>query len=355
MMTPIPVRRLIPQQTTQRIQKIVVLTPQRASGPRHEASQVDSTSSTLRIIKVFTDPDSECVATQARVGDGVLLVSCTDGLRRPVHYFWSVQDFVKGLVGALRGHQFLAQSGILHHDINENNIALARRPGGERGFLIDLDTAVSYEYPWTPAQVDTQWKSYHSSRLASHPFHSQRTGTAPYISISVLDNDHWNSHFDDIESFVYVLMLFFVSYKGPLSARELLAADERCFTSMVTVNRSSHVNSWSSVFRSWTLKKGVTRAAGSKSLLMTAKAKHMVTDPFYSVVAEHWEKDLLPMIQDLVDSCLTFFHAAARRHYWGHHQQFIDALDAWLEKYPVPREGHNNCPFDDPETKQQAV
>ncbi|KAF9232363.1 hypothetical protein BU15DRAFT_81327 [Melanogaster broomeanus] len=350
-MTPIPARRLIPKRTTQIIQKTVVLTPEHASVPSHEASQVDST---LRIIKAFTDPDSECAAAQARVGDGVLLVGCTDGLRRPVHYFWSVQDFVKGLVGALRGHQFLAQSGILHCDVNENNIVLARRPGGERGFLIDLDTAVPYEYPWTPAQVDTQLMDCFS-RLASSPFKSQRTGTAPYISILVLVNSNWNSHFGDIESFLYVLMLFFVSYKGPLSAQELLTADERCFTSMVTVNRSSHVNSWSSVFRRWALKKGVTRAAGSKSLLTTAEAKHMVTNTFYSVVAEHWEKDLLPMIQDLVDSCLALYHAAASIHFSVHHQQFIDVLDAWLEKHPVPPEGHNNCPFDDPETKQQAI
>ncbi|KAF9230794.1 hypothetical protein BU15DRAFT_68891 [Melanogaster broomeanus] len=53
-------------------------------------------------------------------------------LKRPVKYFWGVHDFVRGLRGAILGHEYLTQIGILHRDISENNIVLARRPGEER-------------------------------------------------------------------------------------------------------------------------------------------------------------------------------------------------------------------------------
>jgi serine/threonine protein kinase len=59
------------------------------------------------------------------------------------------------------GHQYLTSIGVLHRDISENNIVLARRPGEERGYLIDLDMAILQE-PEKPteATVKTKRKSY---------------------------------------------------------------------------------------------------------------------------------------------------------------------------------------------------
>ncbi|KAF9241399.1 hypothetical protein BU15DRAFT_61007 [Melanogaster broomeanus] len=84
----------------------------------------------------------------------VLSVSISE-VKRPVKYFWGVHDFVRGLRGAVLGmilyravwfqHEYLTQIGILHRDISENNIVLASRPGEERGYLIDFDTAILQE------------------------------------------------------------------------------------------------------------------------------------------------------------------------------------------------------------------
>ena len=42
----------------------------------------------------------------------------------------------------MEGHEYLTNIGLLHRDISENNIVLARRPGDERGYLIDFDMAI---------------------------------------------------------------------------------------------------------------------------------------------------------------------------------------------------------------------
>ena len=45
----------------------------------------------------------------------------------------------------MEGHEYLTSIGLLHRDINENNIVLGRRPGDERGYLIDFDMAILQE------------------------------------------------------------------------------------------------------------------------------------------------------------------------------------------------------------------
>ena len=45
----------------------------------------------------------------------------------------------------MAGHEYLTSIGLLHRDISENNILLGRRPGDERGYLIDFDVAILQE------------------------------------------------------------------------------------------------------------------------------------------------------------------------------------------------------------------
>ncbi|KIJ58349.1 hypothetical protein HYDPIDRAFT_34270 [Hydnomerulius pinastri MD-312] len=191
--------------------------------------------STLKIIRAFTEGE----AKKQDVEDRVLKVGWTPS-RRPVQYFWSVQDFVKGLIGALRGHQFLSQIGILHRDVSENNIVLAFHPDKPRGLLIDFDMAVKI-----PEKSDTMPATCPLDRApqsapetsSSCDYKVKRADTVPYMSVNILlgfGKPH--SYFDDVESFFYVLLLIFLSYNGLLPEKELLA---------------DHITPWPAGYQKW--------------------------------------------------------------------------------------------------------
>ncbi|KIK83433.1 hypothetical protein PAXRUDRAFT_27513, partial [Paxillus rubicundulus Ve08.2h10] len=105
-----------------------------------KASRKNETCTTLGAIRAFLDDQLAGFPVENRV----LSVSLSE-LKRPVKYFWGVHDFVRGVRGAVLGHQYLTSIGILHRDISENNVVLARRPGEERGYLIDFDMAILQE------------------------------------------------------------------------------------------------------------------------------------------------------------------------------------------------------------------
>ncbi|KAH7890508.1 hypothetical protein F5I97DRAFT_1835962, partial [Phlebopus sp. FC_14] len=183
--------------------------------------------STLRTIRAFTSDEVEGWAAKHGVEDRVLEVHIID-LGRPVTFFWSVQDFIMGFRGALLGHQYLVQIGILHRDISENNILLALIPGLIRGYITDFDMAIPYG-----------------------PFKAERTvSTAPFMSINVLARKG-HTHYDDVESFLYVLVLFFMTYKHPLSTVDLCNAEARNYTQNVTNFRRSHITDWPPLFQRW--------------------------------------------------------------------------------------------------------
>ncbi|KIJ09737.1 hypothetical protein PAXINDRAFT_17193 [Paxillus involutus ATCC 200175] len=101
-----------------------------------KASRKNETCTTLGAIRAFLDDQLAGFPVEHRV----LSVSLSE-LKRPVKYFWGVHDFVRGVQGAVLGHRYLTSIGVLHRDISENNVVLARRPGEERGYLIDFDMA----------------------------------------------------------------------------------------------------------------------------------------------------------------------------------------------------------------------
>ncbi|KIK27208.1 hypothetical protein PISMIDRAFT_201781 [Pisolithus microcarpus 441] len=74
------------------------------------------------------------------VENRILTVTISE-LSRPVAYFWSPHDFVRGVIGALLGHEYLCETGILHRDISENNIVLSPCRGG-LGVLTGFDMAI---------------------------------------------------------------------------------------------------------------------------------------------------------------------------------------------------------------------
>ncbi|KAH7890500.1 hypothetical protein F5I97DRAFT_36652 [Phlebopus sp. FC_14] len=257
-------------------------------------------------------------------------------------FFWSVQDFVMGLRGVLLGHEYLVQIGILHGDISENSILLALIPGSIRGYLTDFDMAIPYQttfpkqQPFNPMEFALSRPSKPSDSLApSGPFKAERTGTTPYMVINVLDGvDH--THHDDIESFFYVLVLFFMTYTRPLSQVDLTIAESQGYAQNVTSAQQSHIKEWPSLFQAW----NGQFASEMKESFFT-KDKH--AQEFMRAVHERWkDRDVFVSIAALFGSSRSLFHGKSNRRV--DHWEFVAVLDEWLEHYPVPSPGYNSCP-----------
>ncbi|KIJ65502.1 hypothetical protein HYDPIDRAFT_39438 [Hydnomerulius pinastri MD-312] len=160
------------------------------------------------------------------------------------------------------GHQYLSDMGILYCDISENNIALGRHPHGERGYLIDFDMAApgpftdsdtepldafdpndmdaAYAFAMRPPPLTDEGKSTKVDRME----------VTPYMSINALKRGT-RTHYDDIESFFYVLLLFFFSYARPLPMEDLLEADAQGFTQAAGSGPLPHVRRWPDVYAPW--------------------------------------------------------------------------------------------------------
>ncbi|KIJ21027.1 hypothetical protein PAXINDRAFT_6804 [Paxillus involutus ATCC 200175] len=297
------------------------------------------------------------------VENRVLSVSLSE-VKRPVKYFWGVHDFVRGVRGALLGHQYLTSIGVLHRDISENNIVLARRPGEERGYLLDFDMAILQE-PEEPTRVtvrtrrtgllDDPGEARSSSPIPSdemNPFKALRTGTIPYMSFNVLDGGR-HTHFDDMESFLYVVFLFFFSYAGPLSKEELRDADTRGFVQPTGSGRLTHMRGWPSKYVTWADVNLLVAAEGKDSRLGTeANVKRFLRSAEVNdCLKQNWASGLHQGIRHLLSSLWWLF--ACSRISPGlnlprtevEHEQFIDVLDKWLKKYGGNEQEFSNCPF----------
>ncbi|KAF8450224.1 hypothetical protein L210DRAFT_3755871 [Boletus edulis BED1] len=318
---------------------------------------------TLGGIRGFLDAQIETLGVENRV----LTISASD-LKRPVKYFWGVHDFVRGLRGALLGHEYLTKIGILHRDISENNIVLGLRPEEQRGYLIDLDMAIlqNAEEP-TQAQAQpvkprtrlstrsTQKSSILPEPDSKQPMRALRTGTFPYISYNVLWGGK-HTQFDDVESFLYVLLLFFFSYAGPLSVSELHMADEAGFAQSIGSGRSSHMRNWPKEYADWADGQAkqigyhkhfaVTTTDGAMTIIQSAE--------FVDCLDNNWPEELHDPICDLIHASFTIFHrstlhtAAKRSRTEVSHADFVSMLDEWLNLYCHLEDKFSNCPFKQP-------
>ncbi|KAF8834940.1 hypothetical protein BDN67DRAFT_1072569 [Paxillus ammoniavirescens] len=326
---------------------------------KFKASRKNETCTTLGAIRAFLDDQLAGFPVEHRV-----LSASLSELKRPVKYFWGVHDFVRGVRGAVLGHQYLTSIGVLHRDISENNIILTRRPGEERGYLIDFDMAILQEpEKRTEATVRTKRKDLRDdpgmARSSSSfppdemkPIKAPRTGTLPYMSFNVLHGRR-HTHFDDMESFLYVVLLFFFTYAGPLSREELRIAETRGFSQPVGSGRLNHTRGWPPRYAKWAegnvpeiarLKDAGlgTEDAGEK-LLERAELKHCLQ--------QNWESGLHEGIRVLLLSLWTLF-AESRMFVGLHlrrtevtHDDFIRILDQWLKKYGGNEQEFSNCPF----------
>ncbi|KAH7888338.1 hypothetical protein F5I97DRAFT_681834 [Phlebopus sp. FC_14] len=245
------------------------------------------------------------------------------------------------------GHQYLVKIFILHRDVSENNVVLGCEPGHIRGCLMDFDMAIRYEVqkqvPSQPGNIAAAFRDTSdvpTSESHKGPFKAERTGTIPYMSMNVLQGKE-HTHYDDIESFFYVFLLFFISYKGPLPTSDLEAAHRRGFSQVLGSGRAQNICDWPERFRPWSETMLSSRLA--KLELLTGEQSSQITYAIANIVKELWGSKLSPAIGDLISECLLLFQGTRR----VTHEQFIGALDNWLRVYPAPPDGYNNCPFTD--------
>ncbi|KAF8434994.1 hypothetical protein L210DRAFT_3551561 [Boletus edulis BED1] len=322
----------------------------------------DEICTTLGGIRGFLDAQIE----ELGVGNRVLMLSVSE-LKRPVKYFWGIHDFVRGLRGALSGHKYLTEIGILHRDISENNIVLGLRPEDERGYLIDLDMAIlqNAEEPTQPEPIKPRIRRSRRSTEKSSilpepgsktPMRALRTGTFPYISYNVLWGRR-HTQFDDVESFLYVLFLFFFSYAGPLPVSELGKADEAGFSQSIGSGRPSHMTNWPKKYAGWADGETETIAAQKHSALTAFDGAERIirSSEFVNCLEYNWPKELHDPISDLIEDSFTLFYdstlctAAKESRTEVSHAEFISTLDTWLDMYSHLEDKFSNCPFKQPE------
>ncbi|KIJ06380.1 hypothetical protein PAXINDRAFT_20428 [Paxillus involutus ATCC 200175] len=328
-----------------------------------KASRKNETCTTLGAIRAFLDDQLARLTVENRV----LSVSFSE-LKRPVKYFWGVHDFVRGVRGAVLGHQYLTSIGVLHRDISENNVVLARRPGEERGYLIDFDMAKLQEPEErtlnvvTPQSEDFSDDDYDVGRSSSpisedgaNPPKALRTGTIPYMSFNVL---HGRKHtrFDDMESFLYVVFLFFFSYTGPLSKEELRDADARGFVQPTGSGRFTHTRRWPELLETWSDARkmypiaqhkdsNLATQAGVTTFLNHPEVKHSLRQNWASGLQEDIKRLLFPLWRLFANSRISISPGLSLPRTEVEHQQFINVLDKWLKKYGGKEQEFSNCPF----------
>ncbi|TFK20273.1 hypothetical protein FA15DRAFT_600059 [Coprinopsis marcescibilis] len=113
----------------------------------------------------------------------------------PIENFRSASQALWALHDAIQAHKELFKAGVLHRDISKNNILLGRpnAEDGWRGVLIDMDMGL--------------WRDPERNPAADF-----RTGTRMFQSVMVLTSFYdkapqglCHDHYDDLESFLYVL------------------------------------------------------------------------------------------------------------------------------------------------------
>ena len=172
---------------------------------------------------------------------------------RPIDDFQSIQEFLGALCDAIQAHKSLWIDGrILHRDISENNIVIAKTANTSAGILIDLDLA----------------KEQGSSRSGAR----HRTGTMQFMAIEVLDGiSHTYRH--DLESFFYVFLWICIRHRHRKGEAEeehdLPSASQRSGKSIKDSVKTSILREWyTGTYKKFTnAKRGYMDKGGFKNVL----------------------------------------------------------------------------------------
>ena len=161
-----------------------------------------------------------------------------------------------------------------------------------------------------------------------------------------------HTHFDDVESFLYVLLLFFFSYAGPLPKADLESAHERGFVRPIESGCLPHVRHWPQQFIDW--------ADGSAGTVGRSKSCHISSphcvkfllqdDEVGKCFKHNWPEDLQSPIRSLLENSFKAFRKSMQGGTTPEgrtelsHDKFVQVLDDWLEEYSGFEDEYSNCP-----------
>ena len=162
-----------------------------------------------------------------------------------------------------------------------------------------------------------------------------------------------HTQFDDVESFLYVLLLFFFSYAGPLSISELRQADATGFVQHIGSGRLPHIRNWPDEYVNWADGRPEHIGALKQCLFLDldGATQTLESTEFTDCLTNNWPKELHDSICDLIESCIGMFHNStlrtASKNYRTEvsHAEFVETLDTWLKLYSDLEDEFSNCPF----------
>ena len=164
---------------------------------------------------------------------------------------------------------------------------------------------------------------------------------------------HGNTHFDDVESFLYVLLLFFFSYSSPLPVSELHEADKAGFVEPIGFGRPAHVRNLPKRYADWADGDTMDIADKKHSAISTLDGiqRTIKSAEFLNCLEHNWPKKLhVPISRLIAASFKTFYNStlctqAKGSHTEVSHTEFVSTLDRWLSMYAHLEEEFSSCPF----------
>lgn len=154
-------------------------------------------------------------------------------------------------------------------------------------------------------------------------------------------NGYRHTHFDDVESFLYVLLLFFFSYAGPLPKEMLQAAHENGFVRSTGSGPLPHMRRWPPKFNDWA--DGDAQAVSDSKLLqiMSRNGLKWLDGDIEArdCLKNNWPEDLEVPIRTLLNDAFKVFRESLKggttpgERTEVSHAQFTKILDDWLEQH----------------------
>jgi hypothetical protein len=158
-----------------------------------------------------------------------------------------------------------------------------------------------------------------------------------------------------VESFLYVLLLFFFSYAGPLSDSELRKADQIGFVQSIGSGRPSHMRNWPKKYADWADGDPLEIGEQKHSRISTFRGVMRITQraEFVDCLKNNWPEELhLPITHLIEASFRTFYNSTLRADSISResrtevsHAEFIGTLDKWLSTYSDLEDKFSDCPF----------
>ena len=148
-----------------------------------------------------------------------------------------------------------------------------------------------------------------------------------------------HTHFDDLESFLYVLLLFLFSYAGPLPKGVLQDAHEKGFVRPIGSGALPHMRRWPQELVAW--------ADGDPQTIARLKLLYLWSpdgieflcgnSEIRNSLKNNWPEDLQSPIRSLLENTFALFNkstnATPGKRTEVSHAQFIKVLDDWLENH----------------------